>query len=75
MVTFASGLATGVGFTVIVNCCVLPEQFTPALVYWGIIVMVPTKGFEELALVALNDEMFPLPLAANPIPTVLLAHA
>ena len=37
--------------------------------------MVPTKGFEELALVALNDAMFPLPLAANPIPTVLLAHA
>jgi hypothetical protein len=37
--------------------------------------MVPTKGFEELAFVALNDAMFPLPLATNPIPTVLFAHA
>ena len=33
MVTLASGLATGVGFAVIVNCCVLPEQLTPALAY------------------------------------------
>ena len=44
----------------IVNVCTAPVQVP----YLGVTVMVATSG-EEAALLALNEAMFPLPLAAK----------
>lgn len=69
------GFTTGVGFTVMVICWLLPEHVTPPFKYCGVTVKVPTKGFALLAFVAVKAAIFPLPEAPNPIPTVLLVQA
>jgi hypothetical protein len=67
-------LTTGVGCTVIVNDFVGPLHVTAPNVYFGVMVIVATTGVEPL-LVATNDPMFPVPLAARPIDAVSLVQS
>src|SRR5262245_54448601 len=62
-------LNAGSGFTVIVNDCGVPVQ--PLLT--GVTVIVAVTG-EVPLLVALNDAMLPLPLAARPIDVLLFVQ-
>ena len=62
-------LSAGVGLTVIVNVCWAPAQPSNE----GVTVIVAVTGAVPL-LVAVNDGMFPEPLAARPIDGVLLLH-
>ena len=64
----------GVGCTVIVNDLVGPLHVTAPNVYFGVMVIVATTGVEPL-LVATNDPMFPVPLAASPIEAVSLVQS
>jgi hypothetical protein len=59
-------VACGVGSTVIVKFFVGPSHVTPALVKCGVTMIVATTG-DVPALVAVNDGILPLPLAASPI--------
>ena len=63
-----------VGFTVIVKVSAGPEQVTPPFVKEGVTVMVATTG-EPVELVAIKGEMFPVPLAASPMPVLLFVQA
>jgi hypothetical protein len=63
-------LRAGVGLTVIVNDCGVPAQPSNE----GVTVMVAVTGAVP-ELVAVNDAIFPLPLAASPIDGVLLVQA
>ena len=60
---------TGLGFTEIVNTCGVPEQ--PLAV--GVTVIVPTMG-ALVVLVVVKMAMLPAPLAAKPIPVLLLVQ-
>ena len=51
-----------------------PLQFTDPFAKVGVTVMVAVTG-DVPRLIALNDAMFPLPLAARPMLGVLLVHA
>ena len=51
-----------------------PLQVVPLLVKEGITVMVATAG-EVPVFVAVNELMFPVPLAASPILVLLLLHS
>ena len=51
-----------------------PLQFTDPFAKVGVTVMVAVTG-DTPRLIALNDAMFPLPLAARPMLGVLLVHA
>lgn len=64
----------GVGFTVMVKVIGVPEQVVPPLVYIGVTVKVAEIGaFVEF--VAMNDGMFPVPLAdARPIAVLLFVQ-
>jgi hypothetical protein len=64
-------LAVGLGFTVILKVTGVPVQVSPDTVFEGVIVMVAVTGF-VLVFVATNEEMLPVPVAANPIEGVLL---
>jgi hypothetical protein len=66
----ATGLTVGAGFTVIVNVIGVPTQ--PFAV--GVTVMVAITGIAP-ALVAVNEGIFPVPLAPSPIVGSLLVHA
>jgi hypothetical protein len=61
-VSFAGTVTVGVGFTVIVNAFVLPEQ--PFKV--GTTEIVAVLGFKE-ELIAVNPGKIPVPLAPIPI--------
>ena len=50
-----------------------PTQLTDAFVKVGVTMMVATTGAVPV-LVAVNDVIFPVPLAARPILIVLLVH-
>src|SRR6186713_2873054 len=65
----ASGVITGIGFTVMVNVCGVPGQ--PANV--GVTVIVAVTG-AVVALSAVNDAIFPVPFAPNPIVVLLLVQ-
>ncbi len=71
----AAGVATavGVGLTVIVNVIGVPVQSVPPFRKLGVTVIVAVTG-ALVALVAVNDAMSPVPLAARPIDGVLLVH-
>ena len=56
-----------------VNDFAVPVQVTPALVYDGVTVMVAVIGALVL-LVAVNEAIFPVPLAARPIDVVLFTQ-
>lgn len=60
---------TGVGFTIILNDTGVPKQVLEN----GVTVISEEIGTVEL-LLALNDVIFPLPLAARPIPILLLVQ-
>ena len=53
-----------------VNVIGVPVQLTPPLVITGVTVIVAVTGTDVL-FIAINEAMFPLPLAANPIEGVL----
>jgi len=56
----------GVGFTVMVNVVEAPVQVVAPFVNEGVTVMVPLMGARPV-LVAVNEAMLPVPLAARPI--------
>ena len=56
-----------------VNVLDVPAQLTPAFVNIGLTVMVAVTA-DDVALVAIKEAMFPLPLAANPIDGVLFTQ-
>jgi hypothetical protein len=60
---------TGVGFTVIVNVVVVPVQ----PLYTGVIVIVAVTGLTP-GFSAVNEAIFPVPLAARPIDGVSLVQ-
>src|ERR1044071_7715541 len=70
----AIAATTGVGCTVIVNVFVGPAHVTAPNVYFGVMVIVAATGL-VVALVATNDAMFPVPLAASPIDAVSLVQS
>ena len=63
-------LSAGVGLTVMVNDCGVPAQPSNE----GVTVMVAVTGAVP-ELVAVNEAMLPVPLAASPIVGVLFVHA
>jgi hypothetical protein len=63
--------AFGVGFTDMLNVCDGPKQTIPALVNWGVTVICAVCT-AVLLFVAVNDGMFPLPEAGNPMVVLLL---
>ena len=65
--------ADGVGCTVIVNDIGSPRQFTLPPVFTGVTVMVEITGSPVL-LVAINDAIFPVPLAGNPMEVLLFVQ-
>ena len=64
----------GIGFTVMVKVVGVPVQVTPALVNRGIAVMLAVTG-AVVALVAVNDPILPVPLAASPIVVLSLVQS
>ena len=73
--TWSAGLFTcAVGFTVMVKVLREPSQLTPALVKVGITVIIASTG-EVPVFTAVNEAMFPLPVAARPIPGVSFVQA
>ena len=62
------------GLTVIEKLNVEPIQLTPPFVKVGVTSIVATEGIKPV-LVAVNDEMFPTPLAPNPIAVLLFVQA
>jgi hypothetical protein len=58
--------AAGLGFTVIVKVTGVPGQLCVPASFNGVTVIVAVIG-ELVLLVAVNDGMLPVPLAANPI--------
>ena len=70
----AGWITCPVGFTVIVKVFVGPVQFTPLLVNVGVTTIVAITGAVPV-LVAVNDEMFPIPDAKSPIDGVSFVQA
>ena len=66
-------LSAGVGLTVIVNVCGVPEQLCPPLENVGVTVTVAVIGAVPL-LVAVNAGSGPLPLATRPIAVLLFVQ-
>ena len=69
------GVITGVGFTMMVACCTVPEHVNPPLANCGVTLRVAVTAAELLAFTAENAPIFPVPLAARPMVGVLLVHA
>jgi hypothetical protein len=67
------GVTVAVGFTVIVNVDEVPVQLMPPFVYTGVTVMVAVTG-EFPVLSAVNEGIFPVPLAPNPIEVVVFVQ-
>jgi hypothetical protein len=63
----------GEGFTVIVNVLDVPVHVVGPVVKVGVTVIVAVTA-EVLVLMAVNDGMFPVPVAANPMEVVLLVQ-
>ena len=63
----------GVGLTVIVNVIGVPEQLVPPFVNTGVTVIVATTG-TLVALIAVNDNISPVPAAPKPMEAVLLVQ-
>ena len=62
------------GFTVIVKVCDVPIHETPPLMNNGVTTIVDITG-EVPVLMAMNEVMSPVPLAARPMLVVLLVQA
>lgn len=63
----------GEGFTVIVNVLDVPVHVVGPVVKEGVTVIVAVTA-EALVFMAVNDGIFPVPLAAKPIDVVLLVQ-
>ena len=63
----------GVGLTVMVKVIDGPTQLVPPLVKVGVTVIVATTG-ALVALIAVNDNISPVPAAAKPMEAVLLVQ-
>jgi hypothetical protein len=72
-VTSVIGVTVGVGLTVIAKFCDGPGQVTALKRYCGVTVTVAVTG-EVPVLMALNEEMFPVPVAESPMPVKLFVH-
>ena len=70
---FGVAFTVAAGFTVMVNDIGVPTQLTPAFTNVGVTVMVAVTGAVPV-LVAVNDGIFPAPLAANPIDGALFTQ-
>ena len=68
-----TAVTVAVGFTVMVYVSGVPVQVTLLLVYDGVTVIEAVTGAVP-ALVAVNEEMFPVPLAARPIDAELFTQ-
>ena len=68
-----TAFTVAVGFTVMVNDNGVPTQLTPALVKVGVTVIVAVTAVVPI-LTAVNENMFPLPLAARPMDGVLFTQ-
>jgi hypothetical protein len=66
-------MTLAVGFTVIVNVFEAPVQLVPPFAKAGVTMIVATTGVVP-PFVAVNAEIFPDPLPANPILGVSLVH-
>ncbi len=64
----------GVGCTVMLKVFVGPAHVTDPKVYFGVIVSVATTG-SDVAFVAANDPMLPVPIPARPIEGVSLTQS
>src|SRR5664280_1858520 len=72
--TWLAGWSTSpVGLTVIVKVFVGPSHVTPPLVKCGVTMIVATTGVVP-ALMAVNEGILPLPVAASPMLISLLVH-
>ncbi len=69
----AALVITAVGLTVMVKVWAVPEHETLLFVNEGVTVIVAVTG-AVVALVAVNEAISPVPLAARPIDVVLLVH-
>jgi hypothetical protein len=63
----------GVGFTVMVNAEEVPPQLFTPLEKVGVTVMVAVTG-ETPLFTAVNEGIFPVPLAGSPIDEAELVH-
>ena len=70
---FVKVLTVGTGLTVIVKGEVIPVQVVPELVKVGVREIVAVTG-AVVELVAMNEEISPVPLAASPIEVVELTQ-
>ena len=69
----AGWLTLAVGFTVMVNVVAVPVQLIPPLVNVGVTVMVAVTAVLP-ALIAINDGIVLVPLAASPMDGLLLVQ-
>jgi hypothetical protein len=69
----ATAFTVAVGLTVMVNVIAVPTQLTALFVNVGVTVIVATTG-DVVAFVAVNEGIFPVPLAAIPIEGVLFVQ-
>ena len=70
---FATAFTEADGLTVMVNVIGVPLQFTPPLLNTGVTVIVAVTALVVL-FTAVNDGIFPVPLAAKPMDVVLLTQ-
>ena len=63
----------GVGLTVMVKFCGGPEQATELFVKAGVTVIIASTG-EFPIFIALNNAIFPVPLAASPMAGLLFVQ-
>ena len=69
----ATAFTVPAGFTMIVKVLLVPTQLTPPFTNVGVTVIVAVTGAVPV-LVAVNDGIFPAPLAANPMDGALLTQ-
>ena len=72
-VWLGTAFTVAVGYTVMVNVLAVPAQLTPPFVNVGVTVMVAVTA-ALVALVAVNEAIFPAPLAAKPIDGALFVQ-
>ena len=74
-VWLAGIFAVGIGFTVMVKLEDEPVQVMPLLRYCGVTLIVAMTGVELLALVAVNEAMFPVPEFTKPMEGVVFVQS
>ena len=67
-------ITLGIGLTIIVNVCTVPEHVKLAFVYFGVTVIVDVIA-ALVVFAATNDPIFPVPEPTNPIAVLLLVQS